>query len=58
MVDGRNRSLRLAHAAAGCPQSVESLRRCDLVHQVQINVKQRRLPRGHTDYMLVPNLLE
>ena len=58
MVDGRNRALRLAHAAAGFAQSVEGLRRCDLVDQVQINVKQRRLPGGDTDHVLVPNLLE
>ena len=58
MVDGRHRALRLAHATAGCPQSVESLRRGDLVDQVQINVKQRRLPGGDTDHMLLPNLLE
>ena len=58
MVDGRNRALRLAHAATGYSQSLEGLRGCDLVDQVQIDVKQRRSSGRNTDHVRIPDLVK
>ena len=41
MIDGRERPIGPAHAAAGRAQSAERLRRRHLVHEVQVDVEQR-----------------
>ena len=58
VVHGGHGQVRAAHLAAGHPEPVKSLRRSNLVHQVQVNVNQGRLPRLLVNHMSVPNLLK
>ena len=47
-----------AHGAARKPQALERLRRGDLVHEVQVDVEQRRLARLVADDVPLPHLVE
>src|SRR5215216_184485 len=58
MVDGGDGQFWPAHRATGRAQTVESLRRRDLVHEVQVDVEQRRLVRRLAHGVRVPNLFE
>ncbi len=58
VIDRGDCALRLPDPAACHAQSLEGLRRSDLVHQMQIDVKQRQLSGGNTDDVLIPDFVE
>ena len=58
VIHGRDRAMGLTHLAASYAQSLECLRRSDLVHQMQIDVEQRQLSGGNTDDVLVPDFVQ
>ena len=58
MIYSHQRALRLADAASRGAQAVKRLRRCNLVHQVQVDVEQRRLAGRLAHYVLLPDLFE
>ena len=51
VVDGGDGAFRPAHLAARGAQALEGLRRGDLVNQVQVDIKQRRLVGGFAHYV-------
>ena len=58
VVHRRDRQVGPPHAPAGEPQPLERLRRGDLVHEVQVDVEQRRLTGLVADDVPVPDLVE
>ena len=60
VVGGRERAVGPAHLAAGEPQALEGLGRGDLVHEVEVDVDQRRaaLLLGRAHLVRLPDLLE
>ena len=58
VVDGGERALGPPHPAPGEPQALERLGRRDLVHQVQVDVQQRRSARHRVHDVGIPDLLE
>ena len=58
VIHGRDCALGLPHFAARRAKAVERLRRGHLVHQMQIDIQQRRLPGRNAHYVLIPDLLE
>src|SRR5579884_527975 len=58
VVDGCNCPLRLPDASSCRAQSIEGLRRCDLVYEVKVDIQQRQASRRRTHQMLVPKFLE
>ena len=58
VVGSRYRQVRAAHDAPVLAEAVERLRRSHLVHQMQVDVEQRRLARLLVDNVRVPYLLE
>ena len=58
VIDRRDGAVRAANLAARGAQTVKRLRRSDLVHQVQVDVEQRRLVAGLANYVRVPDFLE
>src|SRR5208282_750259 len=62
---GRDIVVDRCHRAQGLPQTpairaqtVESLRRSHFMHQVQIDIEQRRLPFGSSNHVRLPNFLK
>ena len=58
VIDGGDGAFRAANLAPCGAQTIEGLRRSDLVNQVQVDVNQRRLIAGLANYVLVPDFLE
>ena len=59
VVDRRDRAVRAADLAARQPQPVEGLRRGHLMHEVQVDVQQRRPVRAACTHLVrLPQLLE
>src|SRR6185312_2510553 len=58
VVDGCDMAIGSAQFAAGHAQTIEGLRRCDFVHQLQVDVEDRRLAGGFGYEMLVPHFLK
>ncbi len=58
MVLGRISAMRRAHLASGGAQPFEGLRRGHFVNQVEVDIKQRRLPGLLMDDVLVPDLFK
>ena len=58
MVGSGDGQLRSPDTVSRSPKSVECLGRCDLVHQMQVDVENRWLPRLLMDYVSVPYFLE
>ncbi len=58
VVDGGQRQVRPADRPSGHPQPLERLWRCDLVHEVQVDVEQVGLAGSAPDDVVVPHLVE
>ena len=58
VVDRRDSEVRAAHGAAGQAQALKRLRRRHLVHEVQIDIKERRLAGLLAHDVRVPDLVE
>ena len=58
VVHRRDRQVGPPHRPAGEPQRLERLRARHLVHEVQVDVEQRRLARPLVDDVRLPDLLE
>ena len=58
VVRGRDGEVGAAHSSARHAQAVERLRGSDLVHEVQVDVQDRRLSGLLVDDVAVPDLLE
>ena len=58
VIHRRDRQVGPAHRAARQPQRLERLRARHLVHEVQVDVEQRRLARPLVDDVRVPDLVE
>ena len=58
VVDGRDRAQRLPHLPSIGAQAVKGLRRSHFMHQMQVDIEQRRLPFGSGDHVRVPDLCQ
>src|ERR1019366_8951020 len=58
VIDCRHGTQRLPQTPSIGTQPVKGLRRRHFMHQVQIDIEQRRLPFGSSDYVRVPDFLK
>jgi hypothetical protein len=58
MIDRCHRAIGPANGAARQAEAFKRLRRSDFMQQMQIDIKQRRLPFGSYDHMRLPNLFK
>jgi hypothetical protein len=58
VVLGSKRQLGAPHGPASIPKALEGLRTADFMHEVHIDVKEIRCPRGTAHSLLVPDLLD